>query len=173
MAKRPPVKPVGETAPKAETKRGRPTIYTPELAHKICTLIANTEMGLHRLHKAYEWFPDPSTILDWLANHSEFSLRYAQAKDLQAEFMADNCLVIADDSSGDAIETSRGVVENREFTSRSKLRVETRMYMMERLSPKKYGKQATETKDETAQVTPPPNITVNISKEAIDKLKQK
>jgi len=172
MAKEKSKKPVGSDQPKEVKKVGRPTLYTPELAHKICTLIANTEMGLHRLHKAYEWFPDPSTILDWLANHPEFSLRYTQAKDLQAEFMGDNCLVISDDSSGDAIETSRGVIENREFTSRSKLRVETRMWLMERLSPKKYGKlsQEADPKDEADKQYPPPQITVNISKEAIDKL---
>jgi len=175
MAKRQPVKPVGLTAPEAVKKVGRPTLYTPELAHKICTLIANTEMGLHRLHKAYEWFPDPSTILDWLATYPEFSLRYTQAKDLQAEFMGDNCLVISDDSSGDSIETSRGVVENREFTSRSKLRVETRMWLMERLSPKKYGKlsQEADPANNQAEQYQPPQITVNIAKEAIDKLNGK
>jgi hypothetical protein len=154
-------------------KTGRPTLYTSELAHKICTLIASTEMGLHRLHKAYDWFPDPSTILDWLANYPDFSLRYIHAKELQAELMADNCIVIADDSSGDEAMTAHGNrVENREFTSRSKLRVETRMWLMERLAPKKYGKQTEKESDKPAETYQPPNITVNISQEAIDKLKK-
>jgi hypothetical protein len=86
--------------------------------------------------------------------------------------MAESCLVIADDSSGDTIETSKGVIENREFTSRSKLRVETRMWLMERLSPKKYGKlsQEADPANNQAESYQPPQITVNISKEAIDKL---
>ena len=154
-------------------KTGRPTLYTPELAHKICTIIASTEMGLHRLHKSYEWFPDPSTILDWLAMYPDFSLRYMHAKELQAELMADNCIVIADDSSRDEAMTANGNrIENREFTSRSKLRVETRMWLMERLAPKKYGKQIDKESDKSNEAYQPPNITVNISQEAIDKLKK-
>ena len=172
MAKRPPVKPVGDSDPKSEIKRGRPTDFNETIANRICELIAESEKGIHKLYaENKDWMPVPSTIMLWLSQNQAFSEQYTQAKRLQADKMGENILDIADDSSGDAIETSKGFIENREFTSRSKLRVETRMWLMERLDPKKYGKQATEQKDETALVTPPPSITVNISKEAIDKLK--
>lgn len=171
MAKRPPVKPVGSTAPKAEIKRGRPTIYSEELIDRICSIIATSEKGLHTIADE-EWCPCYNTLFRWLNEYPSFSHKYAQAKESQSDFMGLQLLKIADDSSGDEQVSPNGNrIENREFTSRSKLRVETRMWLMERLAPKKYGKQATEQKDETALITPPPSITVNISKEAIDKLK--
>ena len=165
-------KPIGQAETETEAKPkhagGRPTIYTPELAKRICTEIGQSEKGLHRLHRELDWFPDPSTIMDWIDDKPEFSLQYARAKALQADFMGDNVLIISDDSSQDEIFSPNGNrIENREFTSRSKLRVETRMWLMERLAPKKYGKQVeadTESKDYQ-----PPQINLHISPEAIKK----
>lgn len=166
------IKPVGSDAPKEVKKQGRPTDFDQSIAYRICELISNSEKGVHKLYaENKDWMPVPSTIMLWLTKHPSFSEQYAQAKRFQADKMGENILDIADDSSQDAIETSKGIIENREFTSRSKLRVETRMWLMERLAPKVYGKQATETKDETAQVAQPPQITVNITPEAINKAK--
>lgn len=130
-----------------------------------------SEKGIHKLYaENSDWMPVPSTIMLWLTNYPKFSEQYAQAKALQADKMGENILDIADDSSGDALVTNKGVIENREFTSRSKLRVETRMWLMERLAPKKYGKLLDKEQDKTNETYQPPQITVNISKEAIDKL---
>jgi hypothetical protein len=173
MAKRQPVKPVGLTAPEAvKNKGGRPTIFTQELADRICDEIMKSEKGIFALSESLDWFPAPSSIYLWLDQYPKFSECYTRSKQAQSDRMAESCLVIADDSSGDTIETSKGVVENREFTSRSKLRVETRMWLMERLSPKKYGKlsQEADPANNQAEAYQPPQITVNISKEAIDKL---
>jgi hypothetical protein len=173
MAKRQPVKPVGLTAPEAVKKVGRPTDFNEHIANRICELISESEKGIHKLYaENKDWMPVPSTIMLWLSQNQRFSEQYTQAKRLQADKMGENILDIADDSSGDSIETSKGVVENREFTSRSKLRVETRMWLMERLDPKKYGKlsQEADPANNQAESYQPPQITVNISKEAIDKL---
>lgn len=148
---------------------GRPTIYTAQLADRICKEIAQSEKGLHRLHRELDWFPDPSTIMDWLSDKTEFSAQYARAKDLQADFMRDSLLPIADDTSGDELITKNGVIENREFVNRSKIRIETRMWIMERLSPKKYGKQV---EDLEVKKYEPPQINVHISPEAIAKAKE-
>ena len=87
-------KPIGQAETETEAKQkhagGRPTIYTPELAKRICTEIGQSEKGLHRLHRELDWFPDPSTIMDWIDDKPEFSLQYARAKALQADFMGDN-----------------------------------------------------------------------------------
>ena len=176
MAKRPPVKPVGESDPQPEkNKGGRPTIFSQELADRICDEIMKSEKGIFALSESLDWFPAPSSIYLWLDQYPKFSELYTRSKQAQSDRMAESCLVIADDSSGDSIETSRGVVENREFTSRSKLRVETRMWLMERLAPKKYGKlsQEADPANNQAEQYQPPQITVNISKEAIDKLNGK
>ena len=46
---------------------------------------------------------------------------------------------ISDDSSGDAIETDQGLKANPEFTARSRLRVDSRKWMLSKMLPKVYG----------------------------------
>lgn len=166
-------KPAGKAESQIEAKKakhpgGRPTIYTAELAKRICKEISQSERGIHRLHRELDWFPDPSTIMDWLADKPEFSVQYARAKALQADFMGENVLAISDDSSNDTLETSKGIIENREFTSRSKLRVETRMWLMARLAPKKYGNQI-EPEQSDKELAPPPTIHVHITPDVVKK----
>lgn len=173
MAKRQPVKPVGEPDHKqGNTKHagGRPTIYSQELADKICAEISQTEMGFHKLYKALDWFPDPSTILDWVAKYPEFTKQYAQARRLQMDLMGERILDIVDDSSGDeSISPNGNRIENREFTSRSKLRAEARMWLMERLAPKVYGKFIKDEDEGEKEQAKPPTININITPENIAK----
>ena len=170
MAKRTPVKPVGDAQPQIEAKKlGRPTKYTPEIGLKICSEISCSELGLNKLHEKYDWFPDRQTVLLWLSTHPEFSAQYTRAKEMQTELMGERIIEIADDSSQDEIFTPNGNrTENREFTSRSKLRVETRMWLMERLSPKKYGK-LIEPEQGEKELTPPPSIHVHIGNDVVKK----
>jgi len=159
---------------KVKPKEGRPTDYNPEIANRICELISMSEKGIHKLYaENQDWMPVPSTIMLWLTKHPAFSEQYTLAKRLQMDLMGEKIIDIVDDSSGDVLITERGnIAENREFTSRSKLRAETRMWLMERLSPKVYGKQIEKESDKQIETYQPPNITVNISQEAIDKLKK-
>lgn len=54
--------------------------------------------------------------------------------------MADEILVIADDGTGDSWTDDDGVVRtNHDVIARSKLRVDTRKWLMSKLAPKKYG----------------------------------
>jgi hypothetical protein len=151
---------------------GRPTKYSAELAERICTEIMKSEKGIFALSESLDWFPAPSSIYLWLDLYPSFSELYTRCKQAQADRMAESCLDIADDSSADGIESKHGLIENREFTSRSKLRVETRMWLMERLAPRKYGKMVDKEQDKEAKEYQPPQINVTISKEAIDKLNQ-
>ncbi|MGB3725610.1 MAG: hypothetical protein WA981_07570, partial [Glaciecola sp.] len=52
---------------------------------------------------------------------------------------ADDIIDIADDSEHDTIEGPNGERMNSEYVQRSRLRVDTRKWVMERMSPKKYG----------------------------------
>jgi hypothetical protein len=62
---------------------------------------------------------------------------------VQADTMMDEVLEIADDGTNDFMTITKGdvsyEVENKEWTSRSKLRVESRLKLMALLAPKKYG----------------------------------
>ena len=177
MAKRQPVKPVGESDPQPEkNKGGRPTKYSDELADKICHIIATTEKGIHAICEEFEDMPCPATIWNWLNANKRFLDNYAQAKEIQMHLMGEKIVSIADNSSGDEMTTPNGnIVENREFMNRSKLRIETRMWLMERFAPKRFGKlsQEADPANKQAESYQPPQITVNISKEAIDKLNNK
>lgn len=127
---------------------GRQGEYTEEVGLKICEKIATSNMGLHRLHKAFpNDFPAPSMIMRWLNNPDEkynlFREQYARAREEQAEFLAEEMIEIADDSSQDDLEidTPKGkqTIENKEWTNRSRLRVDTRKWIASKLKPKKFG----------------------------------
>jgi hypothetical protein len=79
----------------------------------------------------------------WLAAHKEFRDQYASAREAQADYYAEEIIEIADDGSNDWMERKRGdetiEVENHEVIGRSRLRVDTRKWLMARMAPKKYG----------------------------------
>ena len=94
---------------------------------------------------ASEGMPDKTTVLDWLAKEKDFSTQYAHAKEVQMDLMAEEILDIADDGTNDWMEKKDdednciGWRENGEAVQRSKLRVDTRKWLMSKLAPKKYG----------------------------------
>ncbi len=119
---------------------GRPTDYTPQLAQEICDVIANTTKGLNKLCRLNEHWPVRSTIHLWLLKHQEFSDLYAQAKDLQIELMSEETLEIADDGFNDTYTDEEGREKcDYDHIQRSKLRVDTRKWLLSKLKPKKYG----------------------------------
>lgn len=129
---------------------GRPTVYSIELVDEICEHIATSEVGLHILCKELN-YPSVTTLMRWLAEPDKeyFREQYARARELQAEFMKDQILNIADDTTNDTIQIqirdkkgdviSEKDIENTEWTNRSRLRVEARKWLMSKLAPKKYG----------------------------------
>jgi hypothetical protein len=87
------------------------------------------------------------TVFDWIHDDKEFAKQYARAKEDQADFLAEEILSIADDTSEDEIfieaedgsgQTAKRIC-NKEFIARSRLRVDTRKWIASKLKPKKYG----------------------------------
>lgn len=119
---------------------GRDSIYTQELADKICNAIATSSEGLRRLCKQDESLPAVTTIMRWLDTNVEFREQYARAREAQAEFMVDETIEIADDGTNDYYKNSKGeVLFDAEHVQRSRLRVDTRKWVASKLAPKKYG----------------------------------
>lgn len=83
--------------------------------------------------------PDPSTILNWCEASADFAQQYARARQLGYQLLADELVEIADDDSGDTIETENGPKANPEFAARSRLRLDTRKWMLSKMLPKIYG----------------------------------
>jgi len=129
---------------KAVKKTGRPTLYTEELANKICTAIANSCKGLSHICKENPDFPCRDTIHEWVISNKIFSDKYARAKELQGELMVDEMIAIADDGRNDTYEDEDGRIRtDHDVISRSKLRVDTRKWIASKLLPKKYGDKIT------------------------------
>jgi len=127
--------------PEDKVKTGRPTDYNIEIAALICERVATSTLGLNRLCNMHDDLPSKFTVNLWRYRHPEFSALYAQAKIIQADLLAEECLDIADDDSNDAKIGPDGFeICNTEFIARSRLRIDTRKFLAAKLLPKQYGK---------------------------------
>lgn len=122
-------------------KVGRPTNYSQKLADEICHQLAQG-LSLRTVCKSEE-MPAISTVFNWFRTKKGFVEQYARAKQESADAMAEEILDIADDGSNDFMVITKGnkeyEVENKEVTNRSRLRVDTRKWIMSKMKPKKYG----------------------------------
>lgn len=124
-------------------KQHRPTKYTPELGDLVCSKIATSNRGLSTIC-ADEGMPTRQTVHDWVKENKEFADKYARAREDQADFLAEEILEIADHSDKDTVfvydkNGKRVPTEDKEWTNRSKLRVDARKWVASKLKPKKYG----------------------------------
>ena len=130
---------------KAASKRprGRPTKYTPALGRAICKMLASG-MTLSSISKRPA-MPVRSTVLKWaLDQSSPFYEQYARARLIGYAAMGDELVDLADDSRNDWMEREErdgrvSVVLNREAMERTKLRIDTRKWLLSKALPKMYG----------------------------------
>lgn len=121
---------------------GRPSKYTKELSDKICAELA---LGYSvRTVCVPDEMPSVATIFNWLRVYPEFLDQYTRAKEESADAMAEDILDIADDATNDyMLRTGKDSTEsyqlNGEHIQRSRLRVESRKWLMAKMKPKKYG----------------------------------
>jgi hypothetical protein len=117
--------------------------------------------------------PPKTTVLRWVMDDRDgLSDRYAHARELLLEHWSEEILDISDDGSNDWMEReSRNgtiTVVDRECTERSKLRVDTRKWLLSKLAHRKYGDKVTSEvtgKDgEPLQIVPVLNVTVSGNK---------
>ena len=92
--------------------------------------------------------PSKTSVMRWLGANPAFRDQYARAREMQAEHWADEIIEIADDVTNDYITKERGdgskyEAVDGEHINRSRLRVDTRKWLMARLAPKKYGDRVT------------------------------
>lgn len=120
---------------------GRPALFSQELADKVCEKIA--EGYSMRTVCAPDDMPAISTLFKWIREIPSFTQQYARATEERTEAMSEDILDIADDGSNDLMTIQKGnksyEIENKEVTNRSRLRVDTRKWLMSKMKPKKYG----------------------------------
>lgn len=109
-------------------------------------LIASTDQGLAQICEENPELPDDKTIYRWLIKHEIFREMYTRAKEIQQLGpMGESLINISDDGRNDWMKRlafnggNPSWEVNGENINRSKLRVETRKWLMAKLAPKKYG----------------------------------
>lgn len=101
--------------------------------------------------------PSEPTVRLWAIEDREgFSAHYTRAREAGYLAMADELLEIADDGTNDWMERknrdgSTVEVENHEVLNRSRLRVDTRKWLLSKALPKVYGDKITA--EHSGQVT--------------------
>jgi hypothetical protein len=123
---------------------GRPSKYSKALGDEICRRLAEGESLRAICRDEDETMPSEAAVRGWALDlQSPFSAQYAKARELQAERWSDELLDIADDGTNDFVkrETDRGatVVVDSDHIARSRLRVDTRKWLLSKMLPKKYG----------------------------------
>jgi hypothetical protein len=83
--------------------------------------------------------PDTDTIYHWQDKDADFKRGFVRAREIGFDAIAADCLAIADETSRDTIETQNGEKPDAEWIARSRLRVETRLKLLAKWDPKRYG----------------------------------
>jgi hypothetical protein len=126
-----------QVAPK---KMGRPSKYTPELAAEICERLSNGE-PLRQICRDNH-MPAWTAVYAWSAKDPELSERIARAREMGFDAIAEETLIIADTPEWGLTETvspNGASVTKADMLGHRKLRIETRLKLLSKWDPKKYG----------------------------------
>lgn len=121
---------------------GRPSLFTQERLDLICDRLSKGIPLTVICRDAKEGdpdFPAPRTVMDWQAEDESVAAAIARAREAGQEALFEQCLEIADDEAHDWELSKKGEVTNEVAIGRAKLRVWTRMELLKRLNPRKYG----------------------------------
>jgi hypothetical protein len=118
---------------------GRPSTFTQEIADEICERLSKGE-PLAAICRD-DRMPAYRTVYDWQANDEQFSANIARAREAGFDQIAIDALNIADATHSDTIRDPESGSErpNTEWITRSRLRVETRLKLLAKWDPKRYG----------------------------------
>ena len=124
----------------------RPSKRTPEVEQRIIDGLCDG-IPLRELCRQ-EGMPNWRTVYHWLDADAELAARVARARELGFDAIAEDILDIADDGTNDWVKRKRqdgsvDVVMDSEHVQRSKLRIETRLKLLAKWSPGKYGEKQT------------------------------
>ena len=125
---------------KEKSKGGRPSEYTDEIADKICEMLATSDRGLSDICMS-EDMPGRSTVYQWLNANKGFADKYARAKDMQADYMAELVLKVSKDDSKDMAMGAEGMYPNGVAVQRSRLLADNYKWAAAKLS-KRYSPKA-------------------------------
>lgn len=88
---------------------------------------------------AGDGMPAVSTFYEWMEADTLLSGAIARAREQGFDAIAMEALAIADETSQDTVSTETGDRPNSEWITRSRLRVDTRLKLLAKWDPKRYG----------------------------------
>ena len=109
-------------------KTGRPTKYNPQAAQKVLDRLESGESLVSICRDPS--MPSRKTAYRWIDAHEEFRHRYAQARELGADYEFDELEEIAATATPETVQVV-------------KLMIDTRKWKLARKFPKKYGDKVT------------------------------
>ena len=129
-------------------RTGRPSLYTQELADRICELVSMHGISLRRICEKYPELPHSDTINEWRAKYDDFLARYLASREKQAHILFDSSFEDIEDIKGfyytdpksGAVCVDAGIVAAQKALANHKT------FMASKIKPKDYGdKQQVET----------------------------
>jgi len=122
---------------------GRPSTYRPDVAQAVLELIAAGKSL--RAIAGIDGMPAPATFIGWVNDDIDgLTERYARARAIAWQIMADEVGDIADDGVNDKFMNADGkVMIDTDHINRSRLRVDTRKWLLSKMLPKIYGEKTT------------------------------
>jgi hypothetical protein len=134
-----PALPKTRKAKKAAAPGTRRQLFTQKLADGICARLADGE-GLKAICRS-PGMPDESTVRAWALDVDHpFSRQYSKAREIGFHRLADEIIELSDDRSKDVIVHENGTTSiDHEHINRSRLRVDSRKWLLARVLPKLYG----------------------------------
>lgn len=110
--------------------------FDPETVDRIFERIAEGEPAAPILR---ELDIPKRSFYDWLEKNVDMAAAYQKAREAGEEVIAADCLAIADDGTNDYVPGKDGPRFDSEHVQRSKLRIDTRLKLLAKWNPKKWG----------------------------------
>jgi hypothetical protein len=130
----------------------QPVRYNPQILDEICAWIAEGKTLREFCRK--EGKPSYAAVYDWQERDQEFATRFARAREIGEDVIAQECIEIADNGANDWMETKFGPQVNQEHIQRSRLRVDARLKLLAKWNPKKYGERIDHNVSGTIEIAP-------------------
>lgn len=157
-----------EDEPAKGKKTGRPSKYTKEIAEQMCELLSDG-VPLREICRR-EGFPAWQTVYDWMYRDDALgedgvglSRAIARARDIGYEAIAEECLIIADTpkwGQKQVMSDDGSTTTIEDMLGHRKLQIETRLKLLAKWNPKKYG--------DKVQVGGDPENPLTVKNEAMD-----
>tara|TARA_R110000868_G_scaffold8513_3_gene44066 strand:- start:16117 stop:16629 length:513 start_codon:yes stop_codon:yes gene_type:complete len=148
--------------PEEHKPTGRPSTYDKAIAKQMCEQLSEG-IPLRQICRENEGFPAWRTVYDWMSKDPELAAAIAHARDMGWDAMFEDCLRIADTPAMGEIVTDDGekvTVKREDMLGHRKLQIETRLRMLAKFNPKKFGDKVVHSGDEVNPVVIENNHTV-------------